>query len=237
MGFDYFDRVYCISLPFEDRREKIAAEFERVGIKDVQYVYAEPPAEGFHMSNMRRAPRGEFGCNLSHIKAAMHALADGAERPLFFEDDVVFVPDARERISAAVSEGLMDWDDLWDVLYLGGHPRSQCHRITNNLVRVNTFSFAESYALNRHSLVRWLDFWCDNIGQKDAMVDLQLGRFAAYYVGYCVYPLITHQPPGFSQIANKEDNKDNCLKKGWRTNLCTTENLCDECAASAIKSA
>ncbi|GAG17381.1 unnamed protein product, partial [marine sediment metagenome] len=86
-------------------------------------------------------------------------------------------------------------------------------------------------------LIAWLDYWCDNIGQKNAMVDLQLGRFAAEHRGYCVYPLMTRQPPGFSQIANKEDSKDGCLEKGWRTNLCGMDYLCDACAALSIKSA
>ena len=82
MSFDYFDKVYCIHLPNPERRKEIEWQFKRVGIKDVQYIYARPPHGGFHMNNMRRGSRGEFGCNLSHIKAAMHAVADRAKRPL-----------------------------------------------------------------------------------------------------------------------------------------------------------
>jgi len=233
MGFDYFDRVYCIHLPNPERRKKIAKEFERVGITDVQYVYAEPPEPGFTMSNMRRGALGEFGCNLSHVKAAFTALADRALRPLFLEDDVIFAKGAEKTIQSVVSELPADWD----ILYMGGHPRSPCHMVSKHLARVGTFSFAESYALQRKALIGWLGFWCDNIGQKDAMVDLQLGRFAAEHKGYCVYPLLTHQPPGISQISGRYDSKDKCLDKGWGNNLCGLSYQCDECAALSTKSA
>lgn len=234
-GFDYFDRVYCIHMPNEERCVTIAREFERVGITDVQYIYAEPPVAGFHMSNMRRAPRGEFGCSLSHIKAAFQAFADGADRPLFLEDDVVFEDNAADRMRLVVRE--LDICSRWDILYMGGHPRSTCHRINENLVEIGTFSFAESYAINGDSLESWIEFWIDSAGQKNAMVDLVLGRWAAENNGYCVYPLLTHQPPGFSQITGRDDNKDSCLKKGWYHNLCREDRLCESCATSAIKSA
>jgi GR25 family glycosyltransferase involved in LPS biosynthesis len=230
---DCFDKVYCISLPFGDRREKIAAEFERVGIRDVRYIYATPPELNFNMSNMRRGARGEFGCNLSHIKAAFTALADRALWPLFLEDDVIFNQDAEKVMQSVVSELPPDWD----ILYMGGHPRGACHQVSDNLVRISAFSFAEAYALQRKALIGWLDFWCDNIGQKNAMVDMQLGRFASEHKGFCVYPTITRQPDGISQISGKHDSKDKCLKKGWANNLCTTDRPCKECADWLIRSA
>ena len=235
MSFDYFDKVYCIHLPNPERREKIEREFKKVGITDVQYVYAEPPDMGFTMSNMRRNPRGEFGCSLSHIRAAMLAISDGAKRPLFLEDDIVFAGNAAERIQHVVQD--LKQLSYWDVLYLGGHPRSPCHKVTNNLVEIGTFSFAEAYAMNGDTVDVWVDCWLNRVGQKNAMVDIILGEFASTVFGYCVYPLLTHQPPGFSQITGQQDNKDNCLEKGWRTNLCGEDHLCEACAASAIKSA
>jgi GR25 family glycosyltransferase involved in LPS biosynthesis len=234
MSFDCFDRVYCVHLPNPERRGAIQQQFARVGIKDVTYIHAKPPAPGFTMSNMRRGPRGEFGCNLSHIKAAMHAVADGAERPLFFEDDVIFSDDAVDRMRSVASELSAFY---WDILYLGGHPRGACHRVTDNLAEISAFSFAESYAIPAESLVSWLDFWCDNIGQKNAMVDIQLGRWALENNGFAVYPTITHQPDGISQISGQHDCKDKCIRNGWRNNLCTTDRPCKECADWLIRSA
>jgi hypothetical protein len=210
---DYFDHVYCIHLPNDARREAIEQQFDSVGITDVTYIHAEPPAKDFRMSNMRRNPRMEFGCSLSHIKAAVQAVADDAITPIFFEDDVVFQPGAAEIVQMAVTE----LESAWDVLYLGGHPRSPAERISQHVVRVGTFSFAEAYAVGYPH--EWINFWLNRTGQKNAMIDLILGEYAAANRGYCVYPLCTHQPPGISQISGRHDDKSNCLTKGWENNL------------------
>lgn len=77
-NFDFFDRIYCIHLPHEQERKRLIDEqFASVGIADrVQFVHAQPPPKQFTMNNMRRAPRGEFGVNLSQIKAVVHAIND-----------------------------------------------------------------------------------------------------------------------------------------------------------------
>ena len=219
-SFEHFDGVYCIHLPNEDRREKIEAELDRVGIHDVTFIHAKPPQNGFTMSNMRRNPGAEFGANLSHLKAIIRAMHDGCRRPLFIEDDIVFLPGAAERLQAA-------WDELpadWDVLYLGGHPRGktpQASRYSEHLARVGTFSFAEAYSINGIFNLRGLfDAWCDRIGYEQAMWDFILGEYCASHHGYCVYPVITEQPPGWSQIGNKQDDKRHCIRSGWANHLC-----------------
>jgi hypothetical protein len=161
------------------------------------------------MNNMRRNSRGEFGCSLSHIKAITHALNDGAERPLFLEDDVEFIrePD------------LSGLPDDYDVCYLGGHPREPVKRISENLVRVGAFSFAEAYSLNRKAILPFLDYWFDNIGQPQAQFDFILGRFAKERNGYCVVPVVTRQRKSVSMISGTIDEKDVLVERGWRTNL------------------
>lgn len=163
------------------------------------------------MNNMRRNPAAEFGVNLSHIKAVVHAIADGAERPLFLEDDVEF-------IGEPVLDGLpLDYD----VLYLGGHPRSPVKRYSDHLVRVGTFSFAEAYSLSRKALVPFYDYWCDRIGQPQAMYDFILGEFASKNYGYAVYPAVTRQVTGISQVSGKVDEKAHLVERGWQNNLST----------------
>jgi len=213
-AFDCFDRVYCIHLPDPGRRKAIDAQFAKVGIVDPQYVYAERPKGPFTMSNMRRAPKYEFGVNLSHIKAVAHAITDGAKRPLFLEDDIVFANNADEVLGAAITE--LD-KYMWDVLYLGGHPCEPVSTISDNLVKVGRFSFAEAYSVNGSALRRLQDFWYNSIGQDSAMYDFILSRFAGDY-GYCTFPVITNQPPGYSHIAGRKDNKTGLVSKGWMTN-------------------
>jgi len=77
--FSFFDKIYCIHLPkYPDRLKKLKLELEKVGIDfdKVQLIHAEQPPEDFHISNMARAPRGEFGCNLSQIKAVVKSIKD-----------------------------------------------------------------------------------------------------------------------------------------------------------------
>ena len=212
---DYFDRVYCIHYPDSKRRKKIEIEFKRVGIASVQYVYAERPAMGFSISNMRRAPLTEFAVNLSHIKAVVCAIADGAKRPVFFEDDVIFRDGANEILAKALKALPEDWG----VLYMGGHPCEKVKRLSDNLVKVQRFSFAESYAINGHVLESYLHFWLDRIGQPKAMYDFILSGFAEANNGYCVYPVLTHQPVGYSHIVDRNDDKSSLVKKGWATHL------------------
>lgn len=188
------------------------AELARMGLA-ATFVYAMPPHWTFSVGNMRRNPRIEFALSLSHIKAVMHALADGAERPLFLEDDVVFTA-GPERLTEVAAE----LPPEWDILYLGGHPREPVRPVSHSLVKVGTFSFAEAYALNGKALRPFLDFWLDRIGQPHAMYDFILGEFAAERNGYCAYPLLTQQAAVPSHVSGKVENKDGLLAKGWATN-------------------
>jgi len=212
---DYFDRVYCIHYPDPERREKVHREFKKVGITDVEYVYADRPKGKFHITNMRRAPAAEFAVNLSHIKAVVHAIEDGAKRPVFFEDDIVF----RDNANQVLTEAVKALPEDWDVLYMGGHPCDEVEQLSDNLVKVARFSFAESYAINGPALVPYLDYWLDRIGQPQAMYDFILSGFAEAGNGYCVYPVLTHQPIGYSHISKRNDDKRDLVKRGWVTNL------------------
>lgn len=214
MSFDSFDRVYVIHLPNAERRGAMDAQLRRLGLC-ATYVHATPPCGAFTMSNMRRAPRGEFGANLSHLKALLRATNDGAAAPLFLEDDVVFRPGAEE----ALSRALTDLPSDWDVLYLGGHPRSKATRVAPGLYRVGTFSCAEAYAVRGPALPRLTEFWCDRVGQPQAMYDFILGEFAAAHRGYALHPVLTDQIAGVSQISKRYDDKRPLVERGWRNNL------------------
>ena len=213
--FDFFDRVYVIHLPNPERFKLMQAELQRVGINDAQFVHANRPRHLFEMSNMRREPAGEFGANLSHLKAILRAVSDGAEHPLFLEDDVVFNPDAEMLLTTSLASLPADWD----VLYLGGHPRQPVTRVAAGLVKVRRFSFAEAYSLNRKALLPFVEMWVDRIGAYDALFDFILGEFADGHQGYCVFPLVCWQEPNVSQISGKSEDKRGMVERGWVVNL------------------
>jgi len=201
-------RVYVVHLPNPERKAKIAAELEKHGYGDVVYVNASEPYDGFECSNMRRNSRGEFGCSLSHLKAILAAIADGVDQALFIEDDVVF-----RRYP------YYEMPEDWSVFYLGGHPREPVVKVSENVYRVGRFSCAEAYCLNRDSMLEFVQFWCDRAGQPNAMFDFILGEFAAQGGGYALYPTMTHQPPGWSQIGQRMDDKQGLIERGWQANL------------------
>ena len=206
-----FDAAYCIHLPNEDRRRDVEIQFERVGLSPT-YVHARRPWHKFNVTNMRRNPPIEFGCNMSHIRAVIKSFDD--KRPIFFEDDVVFSDTWDEQLDLA----LKHLPDDWDVLYLGGHPREKVKRVGGNLYGVKTFSCAEAYAFNNGAQRRFADFWCDRIAKQNAMYDFILGEFAAENNAFAVYPTITMQADVYSEIARKNDDKTALIERGWLNN-------------------
>jgi hypothetical protein len=214
-AFGFFDKVYVIHLPNPGRRDAMQKQLERLGISGAQFLHADRPPNGFQMWNMRRCGRGEFGVNLSQIKAVVHAIADGAEHPLFLEDDVVFCEDVDRLLSAA----LADLPPDWSVLYLGGHPREGVTRFSASLAKVGKFSFAEAYSINRKALLGFVDRWCNRISKDSAMYDFILGEHAAAGNSFCAYPLLCEQPPNVSQVSGKLDDKRKLVAKAWRKSL------------------
>jgi len=217
--------VFVVHLPNQERREKIAAELAKAGFTDVTYVSAQKPAQGFTMSNMRRNPSAEFGCSLSHLKALNVASMRGYDEPvLIIEDDVVFCDGALEKLTAAIERLWTFWVasklGKWEVLYLGGHPRGPVHEVIDGIYRISTFSCAEAYVVNPFAITYIVNFWLDRIGQPNAMWDFILGEYVArHQTGYALYPTLTHQPPGWSQIGNKHDDKRDLIERGWKSNL------------------
>ncbi len=212
--FDLFDEIYCISLPDDNRRKAMLAQFEVLGIS-AKFVHAKKPPASFTMSNMRRNPRMEFGCSLSHVAAIVEAMKDGAERPLFLEDDIIFPRDPfgpLVKVSKALPCG-------WDVLYFGGHPREKVTRVADGLVSVGKFSCAEAYAVRGSRLPDLLKFWLDRVSQPNAMWDFVLGEFAAENKAFCAYPCITEQAQVRSHISERVDDKRELIKRGWANNL------------------
>lgn len=213
-SFEFFDKIYCVHLPEQkERKQLMDAEFEKIGATNrVQYVHATPPKyKQFTMNNMRRNPAGEFGCNLSQIKAVIHAALDGVSRPLFVEDDIQFEPDAEKVLSNAINE-LMD---KWDILYLDGHPRrAPAKKYSKHLAKVTRFCFADAYCIPREKLEEYIDWWLNRISKKEAMYDFILGDFAEKSESYCVYPPICKQRSGYSIIGQKHDEKT-YTTKSW----------------------
>ena len=138
-GWDFFDRLYCVSLQErEDRRASALKEFSKVGLGDrVDFMLGE-----HHPSDM------EQGVYESHMICLRKGLEAGAKNIVVFEDDVEFDRFDPERLRSC-TEFLRQHPE-WKVLLLGALIRSS-RKTTNPCVqKVRYQSLTHAYALNRH---------------------------------------------------------------------------------------
>jgi hypothetical protein len=137
-GWDYFDRIYCISLEGrEDRRQAASASFAKVGLTGkVEFVLVKP-----HPSNI------EQGMYESHMTCLRKGLEAGAESIVVFEDDIVFDRFDAEHFKQC-TQFLLKHPD-WKVLLFGALIRSS-RKADNPLIqKIRYQSLAHAYALNR----------------------------------------------------------------------------------------
>ncbi len=134
----HFDRIFCITLKERpDRRAQAEAQFERVGLAG-RVV--------FHVAE-RHPTDCEQGIYESHIGCMQRGLAEGGQRLLIFEDDVMFERFDPRRLAAALAflEGQPDWHLLFlGCLVKGSRPTAS--------PAVRTISYGcltHGYALNR----------------------------------------------------------------------------------------
>ena len=93
-AWDYFDKIYCISLSHRtDRREEAGRQFAAVGLSGkVEFFIVEKDSED-----------PERGCYESHLACLRRGLEAGAESIAVFEDDILFDRFTPERLNRAVS--------------------------------------------------------------------------------------------------------------------------------------
>ncbi|MCX5849555.1 MAG: glycosyltransferase family 25 protein [Deltaproteobacteria bacterium] len=138
-GWDFFDRIYCISLEErEDRRQAAAESFSKVGLTGkVEFVLVQP-----HPSNI------EQGMYESHMTCLRKGLEAGAKNIVVFEDDVIFDRFDAKHFNECIQ--FLQENPNWKVLLLGALIRSS-HKTTNPFIqKVRYQSLAHAYALNRH---------------------------------------------------------------------------------------
>jgi len=163
--FDFFDKIYCVNLPkSKDRWIAISKEFEKVGIINrVERIWATPPCDNLKVSSMKRNPAAEIGVGLSHLKVIAHGLASNAKNILIFEDDIIFIENYNNKLTAAINELPLNWD----LLYIGGTPLGNLTKISNNLAKIsNGFMGAYAYCLSKKAMLKLYDYSIDNITSK-----------------------------------------------------------------------
>ena len=137
-GWDFFDRIYCISLEERaDRRQAAANSFAKVGLTGkVEFVLVKP-----HPFNI------EQGMYESHMTCLRKGLETGAESIIVFEDDVIFDRFEAEHFNQCTQ--FLAEHPHWKVLLLGALIRSSRETTNPFIQKVQYQSLAHAYALNR----------------------------------------------------------------------------------------
>lgn len=135
--WDFFDRIYCITLQERpDRKASAAREFARVGLDDrVQFV-----------SVHRHPESSEQGIFQSHLHCIRAGLSAGAQTIAVFEDDVIFRRYAEKTLS-----GCVDFvaSRPWDALFFGCLVKKSRRTESPFVLGIRYRSLAHAYAVNR----------------------------------------------------------------------------------------
>ncbi|MEE4358861.1 MAG: glycosyltransferase [Desulfococcaceae bacterium] len=138
MLWDYFDKIYCISLrEREDRREEAEARFREVGLHGrVEFLIVEKHPEDC-----------EQGIYESHMLCMVKGIHAGARRILVFEDDIVF-----DRFSDKILENSISFMENcpdWHMLFLGCMVRKSRKTDNPSVLKIRYRSLGHAYAIRR----------------------------------------------------------------------------------------
>lgn len=211
--FDFFDEIYCISLPGNVTRwQKCINQFRYYNILDrVKRIHVTPPHPDITVPTLK-FPRGEIGVSLSQCKALVHAAAHQAKNVLIFEDDVVFEDGCLERLAKSIQELPEDWD----IFFLGGNPDRKMEEYSENLLRTKQFVCAFAYAINGPNILKLYNEVMDNISLRP--YDIFTSDMSLYGKGYAVNPPICWQDEGHSFIRDAYRNYKPHLTQQWNKN-------------------
>ena len=177
-GWDFFDRVYCVSLKERtDRRLEAAAQFKAVGLfPRVEFVLVD-----------RHPQNSEQGIYLSHLQCLEMGLSAGANTILVFEDDVVFrrfSAQGLERCTAFLATHL-DWKAFFLGCLVRGSRKTGCPAIRSLAYR----SLAHAYALNRPFAETLVAKPWQGVAY-DALLSRQIDETDGFFG---IYPLVAFQ--------------------------------------------
>ena len=173
--WEYFDRIYCISLNERpDRRADAKIQFAKIGLLDkVEFVIVKK-----HPHN---SEQGIFESHMSCIKKGIRA---GAKNIVVFEDDILF-----ERFSPAGLKNCVEFlstNPHWHALFFGCLVSCSKRTDHKSVLKVKYRSLAHAYVLNHNfaeSLVK--------IPWQGRAYDAILHNFTDAF--YLIYPSFAFQ--------------------------------------------
>jgi len=211
-SFDFFDKIYCISLPeSKNRKNTVSENFKKLDILDrVIFDFVLPPPDKVKCCILP----GKLGCSLSNLKMFFNAFESGANNFLVFEDDVKLNKNSNE-IQKLLKKSIQQLPEDWDIFYLGGKPTKKIKRFDNNLVTIDSPMLCTyAYAFNRKAAKGYVEKMMNGIMVHAC--DSVLGMYAAKLKSYCAYPPLFSTLPGFSYIRQSKRDYAGDIDKSWK---------------------
>lgn len=215
------DKVFVINLAHRvDRKNKIISELEKVGITNYEIFKAIKPTEDmiekWNPNFLNPIPEwfkktggdetkykiGSLGCMLSHYQIIKLSFERNYNNVLILEDDTEF--QLQKGITFDILLDLLkkQLDNLdFGLLYLAGNHRgSQIKKHSNNIIKVKGTLTTGSYVINK-SVMKYI---LDNIIGFVREIDVYYSMIIqSKFPCYCIYPHVTFQGEGYSDIVQK----------------------------------
>jgi hypothetical protein len=136
--WDYFDKIYCISMDERsDRREEAENQFDKIGL--LEYV---------EFFTVKKHPHdSEEGIFESHTACIKKGLAAGAGNIVIFEDDIIFDGFCPERLKQCI-DFMRDNSD-WKALFFGCLVSGSRRTHSKGVLKIKYRSLTHAYVLNR----------------------------------------------------------------------------------------
>ena len=177
----YNIKVFCINLDGRPERwAEVQEEVKVIGVEIERF-----PA-------IKHRP-GHVGCRLSH--EALWEKAKPLGVWMVIEDDILFLPGAKETLEAAIEQLPADWD----MLYLGATLNQPLDRISDNLLRLKRGWTTHGIMYNNQNGV--VDYILKV--KYDWKIDVLLAdEVQAKFNCYMCFPMVATQRPGWSDIVD-----------------------------------
>ncbi|MFH1083877.1 MAG: glycosyltransferase family 25 protein [Pseudomonadota bacterium] len=174
--WEYFDKIYCISLDERsDRREEAKAQFNAVGLLDrVEFVLVKK-----HPFDC------EQGIYESHILCMRKGIYADAANIVIFEDDICFDRFSPKTLKTSID--FLSTNTNWKILFLGCMVKRSKKTESQSVIKIEFRSLCHAYVLNPDFAKNLVQMPWQKIPFDDMLHDLKDAHF------YAVYPSFAFQ--------------------------------------------
>lgn len=190
------EKIYCINLNERpDRWQRLKEEIKKMDFT-VERFQAIREKTGF------------IGCKRSHVEVLK--LCWSCKCFMILEDDVCFMPDAKENLDKAINQLPRNWD----MLYLGVNPQVKLKKFSKNLYEVKNSWTTHAMIFNNQNNI--IDFIIENADRERKIDVLYANLIQEKFKCFVTYPLVTTQYNGISDVVKGKVDYYNTIINGFK---------------------